>query len=798
MLSEQIKEVYSIEQCLEDHGTTVSSDRIPCPIHGGKNDSFAIHGDKWSCHSNQCGKNSDVINLYALLNSIDDTEAIKQLSESKLVTEVKQEKDVWEKECAYTHTTWDNATGQWVKVIQSVRYKNLNTLAKRDKSFRQSCPDGSKPSDVQVIPFYEYDKWCNDSKIVCVEGHKDVDTLMGLEIMATCNIAGAGNFKKHDWTQLKDKDITIFFDNDKPGIEHAIGWYDNLKDIAKAITIVKLPTNTISKTNTTEDKKDVTDYVEQLQAKGKNKEEIVKDIQWHAIHSTTTIGELHELVNTTASDCVKVEDDTPVDLFAEKDLVPVDKFTPSLVPSVIADWVMDEAERMSVTPDFLVVGLLSQLSLITADKLCIKVKENDNWIESPALWGALIGEPSTKKSPALSASMSFTKKLEQIEAERFDTDYNSYNEELTHFSYRKKAMEKVIEQSWVSSAKAPNAQEREAAVGFAKELARELVDEEPIAPIERCYTLTDGTYQAITEVQASGSNPLVLVDEVTGLLETLDDPRNAQGRAHFLAAYNGKDSFKSLTIGRGKTNVERNMLGILGGIQPDKLRSFILKAKGNNDGLLARLSLAVYPDPLKDIYIDRKPDAQAKANLQAVFNRLDNLDTTDFDDCGDLKCIRYSPEAQVLFEQWYNNRPQSIGGLIDSYIQKFPALVSRLSLVFHICESDSKLVSIEALQKAIDFSIYLLSHAKRIYGMKLDPVDQTARRIAKGIIDGDLPVDGRDTFGKRDVKRKCWGGIDDSSLDKGLSSLVEDKWLICTNIGRNLQYEVNPKYTDNI
>ena len=89
------------------------------------------------------------------------------------------------------------------------------------------------------------------------------------------------------------------------------------------------------------------------------------------------------------------------------ELLPVVEFDPeTLMPEVLRDWVMDEADRMPCPPDFVAVAAIVGLGAIIGAQCGIKPKEKDDWLIVPNLWGGVVGVPTEKKSPAISAGLS--------------------------------------------------------------------------------------------------------------------------------------------------------------------------------------------------------------------------------------------------------------------------------------------------------------------------------------------------------------------------------------------------------
>ena len=90
---------------------------------------------------------------------------------------------------------------------------------------------------------------------------------------------------------------------------------------------------------------------------------------------------------------------------------------------------------------------------------------------------------------------------------------------------------------------------------------------------------------------------LTFRDELTGLLVKWNREDGTDERAYFLEGCNGNGSYTDVKIGRGLTDAKNICISLLGGIQPDKLKRYLYQAmQGNNDGLMQRLQLAVWPD----------------------------------------------------------------------------------------------------------------------------------------------------------------------------------------------------------
>lgn len=94
------------------------------------------------------------------------------------------------------------------------------------------------------------------------------------------------------------------------------------------------------------------------------------------------------------------------------DLPPAPAFDANaLLPKPLAEFVMDEADRMCAAPDYVAATLLVALGSVIGTKCAVKPKRRDDWIVTPNLYGGVVGDPSAKKSPTIGTVMRFMDRL---------------------------------------------------------------------------------------------------------------------------------------------------------------------------------------------------------------------------------------------------------------------------------------------------------------------------------------------------------------------------------------------------
>jgi hypothetical protein len=118
------------------------------------------------------------------------------------------------------------------------------------KTFRQRRPDGQGgwvwnlgESTRRVL--YRLPEILESVKtgqtIYVVEGEKDVASLVGWGLAATCNPGGAGKWRPHYGEVLRGSRVVVIADADKPGRDHAAAVAASLKGVAAEIRVVELP-----------------------------------------------------------------------------------------------------------------------------------------------------------------------------------------------------------------------------------------------------------------------------------------------------------------------------------------------------------------------------------------------------------------------------------------------------------------------------------------------------------------------------------------------------------------------------
>ena len=305
-----------------------------------------------------------------------------------------------------------------------------------------------------------------------------------------------------------------------------------------------------------------------------------------------------------------VQDDWPKPEPLGGELPPVQSCDLALLPESLRPLVEDTAERMQVPLDYPAVVAVLCLAGVTNRRATIQPKAADtSWLVVPNLWGGIIAPPGLMKSPVISA---MTQPLTRIEA-RWRAEHESDMSDYQTTGRRG---------AWREQYKAAQKSGKDAPVRPDDSIAK---------PVCGRLLTQDATAEKLHEIMRD--NPagiLVIRDELSGWLATLDKPGREGERGFFLSAWNGDTGYTMDRIGRGSIHVDACCVSMLGGIQPARLRGYLADALQDgplNDGLLQRFQVLVYPDIHRTgaTWIVRHTGKQSRKR-SSMYHRLAHMD----------------------------------------------------------------------------------------------------------------------------------------------------------------------------
>ncbi len=444
-------------------------------------------------------------------------------------------------------------------------------------------------------------------------------------------------------------------------------------------------------------------------------------------------------------------DDWPDPEELQPPLPEVMKLDPRMFPSSMFSYLQDVSERLQCPMDFVAGSVLGILASAINRRAMIQPKCSDSSWTSPAnLWIALVGRPSTMKSPAAEGPMRILSEIEREWSDEHTQKMEEYQEELMKDVIRKRAWESVA----IKDAKA----------------GKVIPDSPTLAgnsdtPIARRLIVGDASYEALHLRLSENPYGLLLYrDELSSMFASLDEEGRRAERGFLLECYTGKSQLKFDRIGRGVIDCPNACLSILGTIQPGRLRPILSGAieQGRGDDGLSQRFLFLWPDPAQSFeYIDRTVDQEALKQLAQSIRVLAEWSPEE------APVFRLEEDAQGLFIEWYTEnmraaRSEDIHPPLEAFLVKLPKPVCSIALIFELFErasigrplDDPPTVGYVNMARACSWGEYLISHAGRAY-YHLTRHDVVAAAIlGEKILKGQIGSSGE--FTNRELHRKGW------------------------------------------
>ncbi|GAB1407228.1 hypothetical protein MASR1M8_11470 [Thermomonas brevis] len=601
----------------------------------------------------------------------------------------------------------------------------------RYRKGRGPKPDAGWPLYVPPYPLVEA------GPVFVVEGEACADALAKLGKVATTS-GGATSDSGADWVPLEGRSVILWPDHDKPGADYAARVADRLRALGCDVRRIDVEALHLPEGG------DVVDWI-----------------------AANPDGDVDALPMVATADATKPEGFAPEPLPSPLPDVPA--FDESLLPECVRPWCADIAQRASVPLDFVAVPAMVMLGAALGRCIAVSMLEHGGWYERAILWGCVIGRPSSGKSPALAPARRLLDKLALQERAAYEREVQEHM-----------ARAMVAEAHKGNAREAIKAAIKKGDTGKAEALARDVRELEGPPPEPR-LTTNDATVPKVGELLNANPRGLLLYrDELAGWLAGLDREGCEGDRAFWLECWNGSGGFTVDRIGRGTIRVEACAVSILGGMQPGKLATYVRGAVNggfNDDGLIQRFQLAVYPNQPRDWRLSDKPGKpESEAAAWEAMQRLRNLNpeavgARQAHDC-DVPYLPFDAEARELLKEWMEALMQRLRSdaepeWMESHLSKYRSLAGRLALLLHLADGHGGPIPADTLARALDWCTYLEAHARRIYAPAMDGgVTAAHALLAKR---NELPG----PFTLRDVYRKGWAGLGRDEVSEAAEVLAE-------------------------
>ena len=328
-------------------------------------------------------------------------------------------------------------------------------------------------------------------------------------------------------------------------------------------------------------------------------------------------------------------------------LPPAERFPLDVLPTPARDLAEAAARSIGCPVDFPAVATLAAASGVIGRSASLLVKPN--YFASASLYVAIVGSPSSGKSPALRAALAPVWRIGQD-----------------------------LHDEW-------------SAAMAAWKLAPE--DERREEPALKRIVTSDPTTEALGPILAANPRGLcVAPDEMTKWVMSMDQYKGGKGgdRPFYLSAWNGE----SVVIDRAKHRKEPIMvphpfLTVAGGIVPDML-STLPEGRGRDDGFLARLLFA-YPDRVARVYSEQGISDTVTGAWDELAMALWRRSMRDVEGKPTPHVVTMDPEARREWVAWCRAHyaEQEADDFLDSLEGpwgKLEAYAARLALILHLMD----------------------------------------------------------------------------------------------------------------
>jgi hypothetical protein len=474
---------------------------------------------------------------------------------------------------------------------------------------------------------------------------------------------------------------------------------------------------------------------------------------------------LRKVINDHAEDIPAEWEENDVWLHPDMGIATAEAHTPPSLPyHVFGDFwseaVKWNAAACSAPEDYIALCLLVVAAGVIGNTR--RGSPNENWSETTTLWGAIVGEPGASKTQAMNAVLQYVYPIQR----RYDQEYKEVLEVW-------KQEEAQYKQS-LSNKKNGNDDDDE------------MCEELPPKPIHKRLIVNDITTEGAALRMKQNPRGLTSVrDELAGFIGGIGrySGKPDSDRSFWLEANNGGVyAVDRASAPDEPTLIAHLSLSVLGGTQPDKLRSILLS--GDNDGLAARFFM-VWPQ--HKVFTYKKDRFEGHKQALAGFDRLAGLEMLrTSDDTISPLSVPLHPKAAKMFYKWVRKFEKSIvhrTGMLKGHLAKYRGMSVRIALVLELLwwsvkpkREEPHKISAKAINAAIELlETYFMPMAIRCYAdASIPPAQRNSASLARWIMKNKPSiVNARNLYRHEDID----GLNNAAAVKEAIPLLVEAGWL---------------------
>ncbi|SMC10056.1 DUF3987 domain-containing protein [Nitratiruptor tergarcus] len=384
-----------------------------------------------------------------------------------------------------------------------------------------------------------------------------------------------------------------------------------------------------------------------------------------------------------------------------------------LLPHPIKEYFEDVSERLNLPLEEVATVGFAFLSNLITDKLCLVPTNNILYKIIPNLWGCIIAEKGTRKTPLFQA---FSSPIYQ----KHFTYVDKFKEEQERYEMRVKALES--KRKALVKAEAEGDHEK---IEELQDAICNLEKETKNKPKSRYLILSDTTKEKLTDIlETNAQGILIFQDEISRLIYNFE--KDPEMRSLNLEGWNGAQQYTIGRINRGDVNIKKLTIGIFGGIQPELYRRLILGQDDNIDsGFNDRFQLIYVVKDFKYQIIDKEQNEFIYGEFKKLVGTLIDMKLENYTKAKehphikDLYYLKLNDEAKEMFKKFMeglNNDLSKEYPILRGFLSKSDKLLGSLAILLQTIESinepkEYNYIDADIMYRAIEITKFYIYQA---------------------------------------------------------------------------------------
>jgi hypothetical protein len=380
----------------------------------------------------------------------------------------------------------------------------------------------------------------------------------------------------------------------------------------------------------------------------------------------------------------------------------IHEFPVDALPESIRRFVKETAISAGCPVDFVGVAALVALGAAIGNTYSVAIKKD--WTESSLLYAAIVAEPGSKKSPALTKVAAPVWKKQSELTSSYKVQKRQYDVDKDRRDRRNRGSEDSEEE----------------------------VSDAPVEPIPGRVIVDDTTVEAVLPILQQNSRGLLCAkDELSAFVNSMNQYKNGKGsdKQVYLSMWNQSPAMVDRKSNKEPILVEKPFVGLVGAIQPDVLKGI---RQASNDGFMERF-LFSYPEWLTEYFTVEEVSDEARISYETVFEALYGIEVrTNSEDSPDPRVISMSLDAREKFAQYYNSLEDEMSHpdcptYMKGANRKLQGYTARIALILsvvkqaeksgsldqHVLMAGNFTVNADEVHSAIQLVEYFKSHAAK-------------------------------------------------------------------------------------